>query len=113
MDRYFMKIAELFGVKFVFFTGNVYFNDADPSDTDHRIAEWTGFNLSLDEVIKLNKEKELLDYINERVDYLGDVTKEEAEETCKTFWAGKPGEELDINTLSKDTPCGYYWFDAA
>ena len=47
------------------------------------------------------------DYVNERVKYLGDITKEEALEICD----GEPGTELHISEVNENTPCGYYWFD--
>lgn len=112
MDRYFYSIEDCGSEKEVHVSGNVYFNDGDETETDHRIAEWTGFWLTLEQVKELIDEECLLDYINERVNYLGDITKEEAKDICNTYWSGKPGIELDIKNVTDDTPCGYYWFEA-
>ena len=111
MDRYFYSIEDYGSEKEVYVSGNVYFNDVDETETDHRIAEWTGFCLSLEQVKELIDEECLLDYINERVNYLGDITKEEAEDICNTYWSGEPGIELDIKNVTDDTPRGYYWFE--
>ena len=112
MDRYFYSIEDYGNEKEVHVSGNVYFNDVDETETDHRITEWTGFCLSLEQVKELIDEDCLFDYINERVNYLGDITKEEAEDICNTYWSGKPGIKLDIKNVTDDTPCGYYWFEA-
>lgn len=111
MDRYFYVIEGNGNEKEIHICGNVYFNDADETETDHRIAEWKGFYLSLEEVKNLLNDDCFFDYINERVKYLGDITKEEAIEMCNIFWDGEPGTELDIRDVDKDTPCGYYWFE--
>jgi hypothetical protein len=111
MDRYFYVIEGNGNRKEIHICGNVYFNDADETETDHRIAEWKGFYLSLEEVKNLLNDDCFFDYINERVKYLGDITKEEAIEMCNIFWDGEPGTELDIRDVDKDTPCGYYWFE--
>lgn len=111
MDRYFYSIEEYGNEKIIYITGNVYFNDADESETDHRIAEWTGLDLTVAKVKQLIEEDDFFDYINEKVNYLDDVTKEEALDACNTYWNGESGVELDIRTITEDTPCGYYWFD--
>ena len=74
MDRYFYSIEDCGSEKEVHVSGNVYFNDVDEAETDHRIAEWTGFCLSLKQVkelisneayhyIELQHKKPLLDTI--------------------------------------------------
>lgn len=112
MDRYFYSIESFGNEKEVHVSGNVYFNDVDETETDHRIAEWTGFYLSLGQIMELLDEDCFFDYINERVDYLGDITKEGAKDICNTYWNGEPGIELDIKNVTDDTPCGCYWFEA-
>lgn len=111
MDRYFYSVEDFGNGKEVHVSGNVYFNDADGTETDHRIAEWTGFYLTIAELSLLYKNEDLLDYLNERVNYLGDITKEEAEDICDEYFSGKPGEMLDIRDVTDDTPCGDYWFE--
>lgn len=111
MDRYFYSIEDYGNGKLIYITGNVYFNDADESETNYRIAEWTSFDLTIAE-LKLLLQEDFFDYINEQVRYLDDITKEEAEDICETFWNGEPGNHLDIRDVNDYTECGYYWFDA-
>lgn len=108
MDRYFYSIEKPWDTKEIHISGNVYFNDADETETDHRLAEWTGFCLTLSELEEL-KSGDIFDYLNERVDYLGDITEEDAAELCATYWGGTPGTELDIRDVTESTECGYYW----
>ena len=39
MDRYFYSIELDGNEKVIHFNGNIYFNDGDESETDHRIAD--------------------------------------------------------------------------
>ena len=111
MDRYFYSVEDFGDRKEIHISGNVYFNDVDEMDTNYRIAEWTGMYLSYDKLKELLSDDLLFDYINEQVNYLDDITKEEALEICDTFWDGEPGTKLDIKEVNEDTPCGYYWFE--
>ena len=111
MDRYFYSVEDYGDRKEIHISSNVYFNDADGTETDHRIAKWKGFYLSIEEVKYLLDDDCFFDYINERVRYLGDITREEALEICDTYWDGKPGTELHVRNVNQDTPCGYYWFE--
>jgi hypothetical protein len=111
MDKYFYSIEDNGNGKEIHISDNVYFNDTDESETDHRLAEWTGLYLSYDKLKELLDNDCFFDYINEKVNYLGDITKEEALEICNKFWDGEPGTELDIREVNQDTPCGYYWFE--
>lgn len=111
MDRYFYSVEEYGDAKEIHVSGNVYFNDTDETETDHRIAEWTGLSLPLEKVKELLDDDCFFEYINEQVNYLEDITKEEALEICDTFWDGEPGTKLDIKEVNEDTPCGYYWFE--
>lgn len=110
MDRLFFKIEKEDVTKNVHILGNVYFCDVDSSNTNYRIAEWTGLDIPVEEVQPLVDKKEFMDYINEKVAYLEDITKEEAEEICKTYYNGTTGgRELNLTELSKETPCGEYY----
>lgn len=114
MDKYFYSIEDNGNGKEIHISGNVYLNDSDESETDYRLAEWTGLYLSydkLEELLDNDYEDLFFEYINERVNYISDITKEESEEICNTYWNGEPGTELDIKEVNQDTPCGYYWFE--
>lgn len=112
MDRYFYTIeCDADGNKIIHMLGNVYFNDADGTETDHRHAEWTFMCLPIKEVIKMFKADEFYDFINERVAYLGDVTAEQARDICNNYFDGEPGKELHIKNANEDTMCGSYWFE--
>ena len=110
MDRYFYSIELDGNEKVIHFNGNIYFNDGDESETDHRIAEWTGLYITIEELSSFLDKDSLFEYINERVNYLGDITKGQAEEMCKAFYDGDSGVELDVKCVTEDTPCGNYWF---
>lgn len=110
MNRYFYIVEECDGQKEIHFCGNVYFNDVDETDKCYRHAEWCGFYLTVDEIQKLLEELNFYDYINEKVAYMGDLTQDEAIETCMTYFGGNPGKMLRIEQVDEDTPCGEYWF---
>ena len=112
MDKYFYIIEQDDNDnKFIHLEGNIYYNDADDSDACYRAAEWTFFYLAIDEVIAMTKDNTFFDYVNERVDYLQDVTEQQAEEMCKNFFDGQPGTKLNITDINDSTPCGCYWFE--
>ena len=111
MDRYYYSIEENEAKnKVVHLFGNIYICDVDETETNYRIAEWTGCYLRLPVIRNLLDNGCFYETINECVDYLGDLSKQEAIETCKTYFDGNPGTELRIEDVNKDTPCGCYWF---
>ena len=113
MDRYFYSVElDNSGNKVIHLYGNIYFNDVDGTETDHREAEWTFFYITLDELNKMITEDCFFEYVNERVDYLNDITKEEATEICSKYFNGLCGINLDIKDVNINTPCDDYWFDA-
>jgi hypothetical protein len=83
MDRYFYSVEMDGDRKVVHLSGNVYFNDSGENERDYRIAEWTFFYLTIEEIQRLFEALEFYDYINERVNYLGDRTEEEALDIVK------------------------------
>jgi hypothetical protein len=111
MDRYFYSVEMDGDRRVVHMSGNVYFNDADETETCYRIAEWTFFYMTIDEIQKLFEELRFYDYINERVDYMGDRTEDEALAICQEYFNGTPGKMLHITQVNEDTPCGDYWFE--
>jgi hypothetical protein len=111
MDRYFYIVEETNGHKEIHFSGNVYYNDGDETDKCFRLAEWTGFFITVDKLKELLAKDMLWEYINERVTYLTDLTEDEAIDMCKVYFDGSSGERLDIRFVNEDTPCGDYWFE--
>lgn len=111
MDRYFYSVEMEENHKVVHLSGNIYYNNVDETETCFRIATWTGFYFTMKE-LKWFIEKDCFhDYINEEVDYMGDLTEEEAAEMCQTYFNGAPGRLLNIKHVNEDTPCGDYWFE--
>ena len=111
MDRYFYSVEMDGDRKVVHLFGNVYFNDADETETCYRIAEWTGLDIAVDKLKELLEEDMFWEYINEKVAYLGDLTEDEAKDMCKVFFDGSFGTKFDIRFIDEDTPCGDYWFE--
>lgn len=114
MNRYFYSIIEpnndIKG-KFIHLLGNVYKNNEDDKDTCYRIAEWNFFYRCIGEIQEMMKKEIFFNYVDERIRSLGDITKEEAENLCKTYYDGKQGKELSLYNVTETTPCGNYWFD--
>ena len=50
MDRYFYIVEEHNGRKEIHISGNIYYNDADGTEKCFRIAEWTGFYITVDQL---------------------------------------------------------------
>ena len=111
MDRYFYSVEMDGDRKVVHLFGNVYFNDADETETCYRIAEWTGLYIAVDKLKELLEEDMFWEYINEKVVYLGNLTEDEAKDMCKVFFDGSSGTKFDIRFIDEDTPCGDYWFE--
>lgn len=112
MDRYFYTVElDSDGTKIIHMNGNVYLNDIDETDTNYRCAEWTGLYISVADMQSMIDNDELFDFINEKVNYLEDLTKEEADKLCDEFFAGQPGHYFDIKNVTEDAPCGEYWFE--
>lgn len=112
MDKYFYSVEQNGTEKVVHILGNIHFNDADETETDHRVAEFVGFCITIPELIKLRR-GDLLDFINEKVEYLSDVTENYAAYLSRIYFDGEPGTELSLYDVLEETPCGNYWFDAA
>lgn len=110
MDRYFYSVElDDDGYKIIHLSGNVYFNDVDTTEKDYRCAEWTWLYITINELKELIKNDWFYEYVNEKVAYLGDLTKAEAIETCVNYFGGQPGTYLRITDVNEDTPCGNYW----
>lgn len=113
MDRYFYFIESdpYTHEKFVHLSGNVYFNDADETEMDYRLAEWAGLYIALPHVKDMLENDTFYDRINEIVNYITDITKVHAQKICSTYFCGTSGEELHIKNVDENTPCGEYWFE--
>lgn len=112
MDKYFYIIEQDDdGNKFIHLEGNIYYNDADETDACYRVAEWTFLYLTVDEVIAMVNDDTFFEYVNERVNYLQNVTEQQAEDMCADFFDGQPGTKMHISEVTQDTPCGCYWFE--
>lgn len=112
MDKYFYSVEESYGDKLVHFNGNIYFNDGSTGEKDYRIAEWVWMYIKMDTLVELrSSEDKLWELLDENVRYLGDLSKEEADEICREYFDGTPGQELDIDEVNSDTAYGNYWFD--
>lgn len=110
MNRYFYAIESDRGIQLLHLYGIVYDCDSE-EPKNHRCAEWTHFYLEIEEAQGMLEDGSFFDYVGERVDYIGDITKEEAEKICCTYFSGQSGTELHISDITEDTPLGDYWFD--
>ena len=110
MDRYFYSVEMNDDHKVVHISGNIYYIVNDAED-DYRLAEWTFLYIGINKLRELIDEDALYKYINEKVNYLTELTQEDAMWTCKGYHNGTPGMELHINDVNEDTPCGDYWFE--
>lgn len=110
MDRYFYTVMMDGDQKLVHLSGNVYFNDADETERCYRLAEWTFFYMTIEEVMELVDRLRFYEYVNERINYLSNLTRDEAIDVCREYFNGNSGQMLHIVDVNKDTPCGDYWF---
>lgn len=112
MDRYFYSVETDGDHKVVHMFGNVYYNDSDETNTCFRCAEWTFLYITLEKLKELVSDVDVFwNYLNERVNYLEDLTEKEALEVCREYFGGAPGRALDIRLVNENTPCGDYWFE--
>ena len=110
MDRYFYSVEMDGDRKVVHMSGNVYGVIADSEDC-YRLAEWTFMYIDVDKLKELVDDDTFYEYINEKVNYLTNITEDEAIWSCKSYHNGTSGVELDIKLVNEDTPCGDYWFE--
>ena len=111
MDRYFYSV-ELDGNenKIVHMCGNVYLNDADETETNHRCAEWTGLSFTLKDLEEEINNRQLFETLCENVRYLEDITECEAIKISEHYFGDEAANHLPIYQVNKETPCGCYWF---
>lgn len=111
MDRYFYSVElDDDGNKVVHISGNIYWT-SDEAETNYRCAEWTFFYIPMNKLKALIEVDWFCEYVDERIDYLGDLTEEDALEACECYFDGKPGTYLHIADVNEKTPCGHYWFE--
>ena len=109
MDRYFYTIEQNDnGNKVVHMQGNIYSND----DGNYKYAEWTFMFLEISEAKLMLDTDTFYEYINEQVNYLDDITEENAIAITENYLDEDPGAQLHIADITEDTPCGNYWWDA-
>lgn len=107
LDRYFYIIEQSDnGNKVIHMQGNIYSND----DGSYKHAEWTFMLLEVSEAKYMLDTDTFYEFINERVNYLDDITEEVATARVENYFDGEPGKQLDIADITEDTPCGNYWF---
>ena len=111
MDRYFYSVEMDGDQKVVHMFGNIYYNNADETDTCFKHAEWVGMYIPIEELKEFLENDDFFDYINERVVYLDSLTEEEAIEACQVYFNSEPGKWLNIKHVNENTPCGDYWFE--
>ena len=111
MDKYFYSVEMDGDRKVVHLFGNIYLNDGDETETCYRMTEWTGLYIEINKLSELIDNDNFWEYVNEKIDYCGDMTEEQAKYICNRFFNGAAGIELDINLVNEDTPCGDYWFE--
>ena len=112
MDRYFYSVeSDYDGNKVIHLSSNVYLNDGDTTETNYRCAEWTFFYIPIEKLKKLIRNDCFYDYVNEKIDYLCDITKVSTIELCAHYFDGKPGAYLHIEDVNEETPYGDYWFE--
>ena len=109
MDKWFYSVEMEGDRKVIHVFGNVYLDDTDETETCYRIMELTGLYMTIDEWQELGASDESWSYFYEHFDYCGDLTKQQAEDICKSFFDGDSGIELDISLVNENTPCGDYW----
>ena len=87
-------------------------NELNPRDYEHH--EYCGLFVDIDELHEmLNDNKEygdFDDFMNENVRYAGGYSTEEAFEMAENYFSTTSVTSLSLWEVSKDTPCGdYYW----
>ena len=112
MHKYFYIIENKDEKRAVHMQGNIFYNSSDSSNKKYRSAEWNFLYFDIEEAQLMLDTDTFYEFINEKVNYLGDYTKKEALDLCKNYFNGRSGTELHISDITNETPCGEYWFDA-
>ena len=107
-DRYFYILEDVDGERFIHIEGNLYPREEDDK---YEFAEWSGCYVPIAEAKKMLSEGTFFNYIDELVDYCGDVSKPDAEDICSTYFNGASGTYLEVRDIDEDTPLGDYFFD--
>ena len=64
-----------------------------------------------EEAKKILAAGKFLDYADEWVCYLDNISEESAQNICYRYFGDYSGIELSIADISENTPVGDYWFD--
>lgn len=110
MDRYFYSVElDEDGNKVVHMSGNIYWNDADETETSYRCALWVFLYISLEELRDAIENRWLFQYLYENVKYEESITETEAIDGCKNYFDGESGAHMKLMCVNEETPCGNYW----
>lgn len=110
MDRYFYSVElDCEGNKIIHLFSNIYWNDSDDTEINYRCAEWTFFYIPICQLKEFVINDCFYDYVNEKIDYICDITEVSAIELCAHYFDGASGVYLHIKEVNEETPCGNYW----
>ena len=110
MDRYFYSVElNEDGNKVVHMSGNIYWNDADETETNYRCALWTFLYMSIEELKDAIEKRWLFDCLYENVKYEENLPKAEAIDGCNRYFDGQPGTHMKLMCVNEETSCGNYW----
>ena len=109
MDNIFYTIEKDGDKKVVHILGNVYWNDADTTEKNYRLAEWTGMYFTIFALRRMIENNMFYEHLDERVNYLEDINRDEAYKICDTYFNGTSGKYLPLKDVNEYIPCGDYW----
>jgi len=90
--------------------GNIY---PMGDDMPHKLDEWTGCSFDLSELKNMLENNTFFEAIHEIVKYADTIPDDEAEldRYYNNYFSGKLCNNLKLEDIDENTPCGYYYFD--
>lgn len=108
LDRYFYILEkDENGELLIHLQGKVFLN----GDNEYGLAEWTFEYISVPIAQRWWEALVWTARTANTVKYWSKMTEAKALDTCKTYFDGQAGNELNLMDITLDTPEGCYYFD--
>ena len=110
MERDFISIYLADRKKWLKYRGYSYARDIDEDENEYSFCDVCFCEAPLEDVLKEGVREWISRVSPECKQYINDCTEEHAMNTIEKYFNGKPGEQIDPDSITIDTPYGNYWY---
>lgn len=109
LEREFISIYEMNEEKHIEYHGYSYARPEPYNGKEYAICDVRSCEAPLKDVLKEGIWDWITNEAPECMQYGDDCTEEEIKDIVLSYFDGKPGTQLDFDTITMDTPYGDYW----